>query len=257
MRRHHQETHVVDDVLRRQQRAVLMGRVAKLREQIVAAALGAADRDLFGEIGDDALAAPDAARHLRAGQRLADHGDGSRDHVDKGVGDLVDLGPDAGAEKGGRGEVERQLLHRGVEQHRSRLRLPLRDPRGNAGIELGKIGFHRAGFEGDRQRAPVQAMLLEIEQHQPARKQQAENPAPAERRGELLGLVEQHQLIGLGPEQHEAGLAEQMAAIDQAVFGGIAARPVPWGRRALPASCRSAASPRHPEYASANCAAAW
>src|SRR5947208_826653 len=62
------------------------------------------------------------------------------------------------------------------------------------------------------------AMLLEIEQHQPARKQQAENPSPAERRGELLGLIEQHQLVGLRPEQDEACLAEQMAAIDQTVF---------------------------------------
>ena len=57
VRRHHQKTHVVDDVLRRQQRAVLVGRLAQLREQIVAAALGAADRNLLGEIGDDALAA--------------------------------------------------------------------------------------------------------------------------------------------------------------------------------------------------------
>src|SRR5689334_24950451 len=68
----------------------------------------------------------------------------------------------------------------------------------------------------------MDAMLLEVEQHQPARKQQPENAAPAERRGELLGLVEQHELIGLGPEQDETGLAEQMAAIDQAVFFGLA-----------------------------------
>src|SRR6185295_3936932 len=64
-------------------------------------------------------------------------------------------------------------------------------------------------------------MLLEIQQHQPARKQQPENPSPAERRGELFGLVEQYELVGLGSEQHKAGLAEQMAAIDQAVFFGL------------------------------------
>ncbi len=174
----------------------------------------------------------------RAGQGLADHRDGSRHHVDKGAGDLVDLRPDAGAEKGRRREVERELLHRGIEQHRSGLRLPLRHPRRDAGVEFGEIGFHRPGLERHRQRAAVQAMLLEIQQHQPARKQQAENPSPAERRGELFGLVEQHQLVGLGSEQHEAGLAEQMAAIDQAVFFGIAVRPAPWGRPALPASCR-------------------
>jgi len=90
---------VIDDVLRREQRTVLMGRLAQLREQIVAATLGPADRNLFGEIGDDALAALDAARHRRAGQRLSDHRDGSRHHVDKGARDLVDLGADTGARK--------------------------------------------------------------------------------------------------------------------------------------------------------------
>ena len=143
------------------------------------------------------------------------------DHIDEGAGDLVNLGTDASAEERGRGEVEGKLLHRGIEQHRPRLRLPLRDAGRDPGIERHQIGLHRAGFERDRQRAPVQAMLLEIEQHQPARKQQAENPAPPERRGELLGLVEQHQFIGLGPEHHQAGLAENMAAIDQPVFGGL------------------------------------
>ena len=36
---------------------------------------GAADRNLLGEIGDDAFAARDAARHLGAGQGLSDHRD--------------------------------------------------------------------------------------------------------------------------------------------------------------------------------------
>ena len=146
--------------------------------------------------------------------------DRRRHHVDKGAGDLVDFRADAGAEKRGRGEVERELLHRGIEQHRPRLRLPLRDPRRDPGIEFSEIGFHRPGLEGDRERAPVQAMLFEIEQHQPARKQQAENRSPAMGRGEQLGLVEQHQFVGLGPEQRDAGLAEHVAAIDQAVFRG-------------------------------------
>ena len=99
MRRHHQKTHVVDDVLVRQQRAVLMGGLAELREQVLAAALGATDRNLLGEIGDDALAALDAARHLRARQRPADHGDGGGHHVDERARDLVDLRSDAGAEE--------------------------------------------------------------------------------------------------------------------------------------------------------------
>ena len=138
MRGHHQEAHVVDDILRRQQRAVLVGGVAELREQILAAAPGAANRNLLGEIGDDALAALDAARHLRARQRLADHGDRGGHHVDEGAGDLVDFGPDPGAEERCRGEVERELLHRGIKQHRAGLRLPLRHPRRDPGIQLGR-----------------------------------------------------------------------------------------------------------------------
>ena len=39
MRGHHQKTHMVDDVLGREQRAVFMGRLAQLREQVIAAAL--------------------------------------------------------------------------------------------------------------------------------------------------------------------------------------------------------------------------
>ena len=222
VRGHHQKTHVVDDVLRRKQGAVLVGGLAQLREQILAAASGAADRYLFREIGDDTLAAPDAARHLGAGQRRADHRDRGGHHVDEGVGDIVDLRPEIGAEERGRREIERELLDRRIQQHRTRLRLPLPDPRGDPGIESRQIGFHRPGFERHRQRPAMQAVLVEVEQHQAARKQQIQNPAPAERRGEQLGLIEQHQLVGLRSEEGEAGFAEDVAAIEQAVFGGRA-----------------------------------
>jgi hypothetical protein len=95
------------------------------------------------------------------------------------AGDLVDLGPDIGAEERSRSQIERELLHRRIKQHRSGLALPLRYPRSDAGIERREIGFHRPGFERDGQCAAMQAVLLEVEQHQPARKQQPEDPAPA------------------------------------------------------------------------------
>src|SRR6266436_4662979 len=87
----------------------------------------------------------------------------------------------------------------------------------DAFVELYEIGFHRGGLEGDRKRAPVQPVLLEIQQHQSARKQQPENSAPAVLGGEQLGGIEHHKLIGFGPEQHDAGLAKHMAAIDRAI----------------------------------------
>jgi hypothetical protein len=66
----------------------------------------------------------------------------------------------------------------------------------------------------------MQAMLVEIAQHQAARKQPAEHHLPAPGRGEQFCLVEQHQLVGFRPEQRHAGLAEDAAAIDAAVFLG-------------------------------------
>ena len=200
--------------------------------------LRAAERNLFGEVGDDPLAACNAAAHLRERQRPPDRRHGGGHHVDEGAGDLVDLRPDVGAEERRRRQIERELLHRRIHQHLARLRLPLRDPRGNAAVEIDEIGLHRPRLERDRQRAAVQAVLFEIQQHQPARKQQAEDRSPASVEENWLRLVEQHQLVGIGPEQHEAGLAEQMAAIDQTVFGRPTSRSVPWGRPAPPACCR-------------------
>ncbi|MEY9502574.1 hypothetical protein ABIE87_002132 [Bradyrhizobium diazoefficiens] len=61
----------------------------------------------------------------------------------------------------------------------------------------------------------------EIEQHQSARKQQAEHLVPAVRRREQFLLVEHHELVRFGSEQHDIGLAEDMGAVDRAVFGAV------------------------------------
>ena len=196
-----------------------MRRLAQLREQIVAALL-AADRDLFGEVGDDALPAAHAPRHRGAGPWLADRRHRRRHHVDEGLGDLVHFGPEIAAEERGRGEVERELFHRRIAQHLARLAAPLLDPRGDTGIELREIGLHRPRLERHRQRPAVQPVLVEIQHHQPAREQQPKDRSPAIGRGEVLGLVEQHQLVGLGAEQRDAGLAEHPAAIHRAIGRG-------------------------------------
>ena len=63
----------------------------------------------------------------------------------------------------------------------------------------------------------MQAMLVKIKQHQPARKQPAEDDIPAEARRKDLLLIEQNEFVGLGPKQRDVALAEGAAAIDQAV----------------------------------------
>ena len=82
MRRHHEETHVVDDLLRAQQPAIVGRRLAKLGEQVFAVAV-APGFDLAAEERDHEPAALHAARHQRAGQRRANDGDRRGDHVDE------------------------------------------------------------------------------------------------------------------------------------------------------------------------------
>src|SRR5215469_2368210 len=61
----------------------------------------------------------------------------------------------------------------------------------------------------------MQTVLVEIEEHQAARKQQVENATPPERRGEQPLRVQQHQLVGVGTKQGNVGLAKGMAADDK------------------------------------------
>ena len=94
---------------------------------------------------------------------------------------------------------------------------PLRDAARNPGIKLGEIGLHRPGFECHRQCAPMQAVLVEIKQHQPARKKPAEDDIPAETRRENLLRIEQNEFVRLGTKHRDVAKAEGAAAVDQAV----------------------------------------
>ena len=126
--------------------------------------------------------------------------------------------PDVRSQKGGSRQVKRQLLHRRIEQHRARAHPPLGHARRYAGIECGQIGFHRAGLEGEGQGAAMQAMFFEVEQHQAARKQPAEDRLPAMGGGEKPRLIKQYKFVGFGAQQRDAGFAEHAAAGNQPVF---------------------------------------
>src|SRR5215472_14916129 len=66
----------------------------------------------------------------------------------------------------------------------------------------------------------MQAVLLKVQEHQAARKQQAQDRSPTMGGGEQPRLVEQHELVGFRTEQRHAGLPEQIGAVDRTVLGG-------------------------------------
>ena len=178
MRRHHEKAHVVDDVLRREKRSVFIARPTKLREDILPAGLASA-WDFAREKLDDAFSTLHPPIHLRARDGLPDGRDRRRDHRTKVTVHLFRMELRMVADVRGRREIERQLLDRRIEQKRSSALHPVRDALGDAEVQLLEIGFHRARLEGDRQRLTVQSMLIEIEQHQSARKNPLEDRAPA------------------------------------------------------------------------------
>ena len=59
--------------------------------------------------------------------------------------------------------------------------------------------------------------MIEIHQHQPAREQQVEHRPPALLVGKQLIPVEQHQLVGLRPDQRNRRIAERISAEHLAV----------------------------------------
>src|ERR1700761_2379401 len=66
----------------------------------------------------------------------------------------------------------------------------------------------------------MQAMLVEIEQHQPAWKQATKQNFPTERRRKQLVAVEQNKLVGFRAEQRNVALSERMIAKNRAVALG-------------------------------------
>jgi hypothetical protein len=113
-----------------------------------------------------------------------------------------------------RGKIERQLLDGGIEQELRIALDPARHALLDAGVQLREIRFHWCGFERDRQRLAVQPVLVEIEQHQPAREKQPEDGCPTHLGGEQPLLIEEDELVRLGTKQGDAVHAEQMIAID-------------------------------------------
>ena len=76
---------------------------------------------------------------------------------------------------------------------------------------------HWFRLEGNRQRAPVNPVMVKIHQHQAAREQLIQHRPPTLLAGEHLVLVEQHQLIRFGSDQGDIPAAECTCLVDAAI----------------------------------------
>ena len=199
-------------------------RVAELGEEIVAGR-PAPRGNLAGEELRHELVALDPAPHRGAGQGDADDADRRRDHVDERLVDRVRLGPPRDAEERRRGKVEGQRLDRGIEFELGSPTGKAAMPRAMPLVQRAEIVAHRLGLERDRQRLAVGAVVVEVEQHQPARKHTPENRRPAELGREVLVLVEQDELVGLGADQPDVPPAEIVDPVDPAEFATLAVTP--------------------------------
>src|SRR5215469_4821627 len=147
--------------------------MAKPRKEILPVAR-AAPRDLPGKILDDERTAPGAPAHLGPRQRFADNRYRCRHHINEGPFDLFQLWTEFLAEERRGRKIKRQLLDSRVEPEFVPAR-PVCQASHDAGIKLLQIGLHRPRLERDREGASMYAVLVEIEEHQAARKQQVEN----------------------------------------------------------------------------------
>ena len=116
MRGHHEEAHVVDDLLRD---SSAPSSVVALQSWVKISSPSLTRRAAIcaAEIVDHELRGLDAASHLRARNGLAHDGDGGRDHVDEGASSRLNIRAHVSAEERDGGEIERQLFDRGIEEH--------------------------------------------------------------------------------------------------------------------------------------------
>src|SRR3954452_21485259 len=122
------------------------------------------------------------------------------------------------ADKRGRREIERQLFDRGIELKLPSGVHPVRDALRDAAVQLLKIRLHWAGLKGDGQRFTVQSMLIEIEQHQAARKKPLQHRAPTHRGREQSLLIEKDEFVPLGTKQRDTVEPEEVVAVNPTIF---------------------------------------
>src|SRR5215831_13733557 len=88
MRCHHQKTHMIGDLLIREQGSVFLGRATKFREEIRLLSCPA-HLDLPTEEADDRLTTLYTLPHLRAGEGCTNNAGNRGHHMDEGPVELV------------------------------------------------------------------------------------------------------------------------------------------------------------------------
>src|SRR5579871_4472778 len=184
-----------------------MARAAKMRKDVVTVAV-ATKTDLATEMVEHAIAGLYAPVHRCPGYGRPHDRHRSGHHVDECAFDPFDLRAELNAKETVRSKVERHLLDRGIETHLS-LPWPPSDPGSDADVETLEIGLHRPGLESNGNRAPMQAMLVEIEHHQAAGEQPLEVRVPTQPRGEQLSGVQEYKFVGIGAEQGDVSFAKR------------------------------------------------
>jgi hypothetical protein len=86
--------------------------------------------------------------------------------------------------------------------------MPFRDLPRDPMVQRAEIGLHRRRLESNAQRLPMQAMIVEIHQHQPTREQAVEQKTPSAGRGEVCIAIKQHEFVRLRPQHCDAADSE-------------------------------------------------
>ena len=219
VRGHEQEDHLVDDVV------VVdppgrVGHLAQRGEQVLARVRAAgremAAQELLQQSAPPGGAAPLGERHRRAG---ADVSVGGLDAVDEGGVDAVELagcGVLGAAHEHLGGQVQGVRLEGGVD-----LEGPVRGPGGDPGVdqrrERARVALEPGAGERLLHEVSVVAVLVEVEQHQPAVEERPHQVTPPGAAGEGLVAVLQRGLAGVGADEGGPRGAEETQVGDGAV----------------------------------------
>jgi hypothetical protein len=217
VRRHHQEDQVVDDLGVDVALPLLARGAAESAEHV----RGVADTPLRDQPPEEVhheLAPPESPVELEPGNPQPDDRHRGRHRCFERRVQALRLRPEIDAEKDRAREIERQRLERGIGEERAALPVPAVDHRPDLGRHAGNVLAQRRVVERDLHDAPVMAMVGAVAQQESVGEDAPHDEVPGALGGELLLLVEEHEAVGVGPEERderreEAGAHERDRAV--------------------------------------------